>query len=185
MLHEVSSARDIQQLEPAADREGRHVALERGGEERELAGIAARLRRVGLGMGIGAVAGRVDVGPAREDDRVERVERLLDVLLGGRDDDGSPPGALHRVDVRERHERGGQLPHAPARLLRVRGDPDDGSHAASLSTIQSVPSAHSSACPSAGSRLVRSTRTVSPSSSTSAPRGPSVADANRHACTCL
>ena len=177
--------RDVQELEPAADRERRHVALERRAQERHLARVAPRLGRVGLRVGVGAVVRRVDVRTAREDDAVEGVERLLDVFLGRRDDDGTPAGALDRIDVRERDERRGELPDSPARLLGVRRDPDDRPHAASVSTIQSVPSAHSIARPSAGSRLVRRTRTVSPSSSVKrAPRPSGRREANRHALTC-
>ena len=72
---------------------------------------------------------------------------------------GASARALDRVDVRERHERGRHVPDPPARILRVRGDSDDRPHGASVSTIQSVPSPHAIAGPSAGSRLTRSTRT--------------------------
>ena len=142
VLHEVAAAGDVQELEAAADRERRHVALERRLQERQLTRVTTGLRRVGLRVGIGPVARGIDVGAAREHDPVERVERLLDVLLGRRDDERTTSCALDRVDVGERDERGGQVPHAPARVLRVRRDPDDRPHAASVSTIQSVPSAH-------------------------------------------
>ena len=62
-------------------------------EERHLAGVAARLRRVGLGMRLGSVPRRIDVGAAGEHDPVERVERLLDVLLGRRDQRPARPPA--------------------------------------------------------------------------------------------
>ena len=170
VLHEVAAAGDVQELEAAADCERRHVTLERSLQERQLTRVTTRLRGVGLRVGIGPVARGIDVGATREHDPVERVERLLDVLLGRRDDERATTGALDRVDVCERDERGGQVPDAPAGVLRVRRDPDDRPHAASVSTIQSVPSAHSSARPSAGSRLTRRTRTVSPSRSVRAPR---------------
>ena len=171
VLHEVAATGDVQELEAAADRERRHVTLERRLQERQLTRVPTGLRRIGLRVGVGPVARGIDVGAAREDDPVERVERLLDVLLGRRNDERTPSGLLDRVDVCERDERGGQMPHAPARVLRVRGDPDDRPHAASVSTIQSVPSAHSLARPSACSRLTRRTRTVSPSSLVRAPSG--------------
>ena len=50
MLHEVAAAQDVQQLEAAADGEGRQITLERSLEQPQLAGIAVRLRRIGLGV---------------------------------------------------------------------------------------------------------------------------------------
>ena len=126
MLDEVAAAEDVQQLEAAADRERREVALERRLEQRQLARVAVRLRRVGRGVSLGAVEGRVDVDPAREDDPVEDVQRLLDRFLARRHDERAPAGLLDRVDVVERDERGRKLPRPPARGLRVRGDADDG-----------------------------------------------------------
>ena len=128
VLDEVTAAEDIEELEAAADRERRQIALERGLEQRELAGIAVGLRRVGRGMTVGAVAGRVDVDPAREDDPVEDVERLLDRLVARRDDERPPAGLLDRLDVVERDERRRQLPRTPLRGLGVGGDADDRAH---------------------------------------------------------
>ena len=116
VLDEVAAARDVQELEAAADRERRHVALERGLQQRQLARVAARLRRVGLGMRLGAVRARVDVRAAGEDDPVERVERLLDALLAGRDEQRPPSRALDRVDVVERDRArpaGARRPSSP------------------------------------------------------------------------
>ena len=124
VLDEISTARDVQQLESTADGEGRHVALERRTEQGHLAGIPARLRRVGLRVRLRAVARRIDVRASGEDDAVERVERLLDVLLGRRDDQGTTPRPLDRIDVRERHEGGRKHPDPPTRLLGVRRDSD-------------------------------------------------------------
>ena len=125
VLDEVSPTRDVQQLESAADRERRQVALERRLQQRQLARVATRLRRVRLRVRVCSVACRIDVGTSGEHDSVERVERLLDVLLGRRDDEGTSARLLDRVDVRERDERGRKVPYPPARLLGVRRDPDD------------------------------------------------------------
>ena len=122
---EVAAAQDVQQLEAAADRERRQVALERRLEEPQLAGIAVGLRRVGRRMPLGAVVRRVDVDAAREHDPVEHVERLLDRVLARRHDERPTARLLDRVDVVERHERGRQLPRAPPRRLGVGGDADD------------------------------------------------------------
>src|SRR5262245_13151553 len=184
MLDEVSPTRDVQELEPATDRKHGHVPRESRVQQRHLAGVPPSLRRVRLGMRLRSVVHRVEVGATREHDRVERVERLLDAVLRGRDHERAPTRLLDRVDVVQRDERGRKSPDAPARLLRVRGDPDDRSHAASDSTIQSVPSPHVLAGPSNGSALTRSTRTVAPSSSVSAPRGSIDSGWKRPARTC-
>ena len=73
---------------------------------------------------LGAIGGRVDVDPAREDDAVEDVERLVDRVGARRDDERPSTGPLDRLDVEERDERRGQLPRAPARRLCVGRDPD-------------------------------------------------------------
>src|SRR6476646_8859014 len=61
VLDQVSPTRDVQELEPAADRERRHVALERGVQERDLSGVPPCLRRVRFGMRLCPVVRRVDV----------------------------------------------------------------------------------------------------------------------------
>src|SRR5262249_53360709 len=75
VLDQVAAPRDVEQLEAATDRECRQVAVEGRTEQRQLAGIAALLRRVGLGVGVRSVACGTDVGTPREHDPVERVER--------------------------------------------------------------------------------------------------------------
>ena len=81
----------------------------------QLAGVAVRLRRVGRGVAVGAVVGRVDVDAAREDDPVEHVERLLDRVLARRHDERPPAGLLDRVDVVERARARPAAPTAPHR----------------------------------------------------------------------
>jgi hypothetical protein len=65
MLHEISSARDVQHLAPAADGEHRHVPAERGSQERELGVVALGADLVRLGMRLGAV-GRGSRSPPPE-----------------------------------------------------------------------------------------------------------------------
>ena len=125
VLDQVAAAQDVQQLEAAADRERRKVALERCLEQPELAGVAVGLRRIGRRVAVGAVVRRVDVDAAREDEPVENVERLLDGVLARRHDERPPACLLDGVDVVERHERRRQLPRPPARGLGVRRDADD------------------------------------------------------------
>ena len=115
VLDEVAAARDVQHLEAAADREHRHVARERGLEQRELAAVALGVRSVRLRMRLGAVLLRIEVVAAGEEQAVERVERLLDAVLARRHEHRAAAGALDRahVVVRDRaRPRACQCPHA-------------------------------------------------------------------------
>ena len=128
VLDEVAAAGDVQHLAPAADGQHGHVARERALEERELGAVALGPRPVRLGVRLGAVGLRVEVGAAGEDEPVERVERLLDAFRRRGHEQRPPAGALDRADVRERDERRRQLPDAPAGVLGVARDPDDRTH---------------------------------------------------------
>src|SRR5438270_13776150 len=67
-------------------------------------------------MGIGAVARRVDVVAAGQDQAVEEVEHLVGALLEaavGREHHGQSAGALDRRDVAEGEQSGVSLPHPP------------------------------------------------------------------------
>ena len=68
---------DVQHLHSAADAEQRQIARERPQGEGDLETIAVRVRAADLRMGLLAVAGRVDVGAAPEDQRIEAVEQLV------------------------------------------------------------------------------------------------------------
>ena len=139
VLDEIPASRDVQELEAAADRQRRQVALERRDQERQLARVTPRLGRVRLGMGVGAVARGIDVRPAGEHDAVEDGECLLHPVLAGREKNGAPARPLDGIDVVEWDQRSRELPDAPARVLRVRGDADERPHASSVSTPHSVP----------------------------------------------
>src|SRR5439155_8675203 len=76
MLDEVAAARNVQDLEAAADREHRHVACERAFEKRELAAVALGARRVRLRMRVGAVGLRIEIVATGKEQSVECVERL-------------------------------------------------------------------------------------------------------------
>jgi hypothetical protein len=128
VLDEVAAPGDVQHLAPAADRQHGHVARERALEEHELRAVALGARPVRRGMRLGAVALRVEVGAAREDEAVESVQGLLDSLRRRRHQQRPPAGLLDRADVRERDERRRQLPDAPAGLFGVARDPDDRTH---------------------------------------------------------
>ena len=83
VLVERAAAGDVEHLHPAADAEQRHVALERAPRQRELEAVALGPGALRLGVRLGAVAGRVDVGAAGEDQPVEQVEQPVGIGLGG------------------------------------------------------------------------------------------------------
>ena len=139
MLHEISSAGDVQHLAPAAHGEHRHVPAERGLQERELGIVALGADLVRLRVRLGAVRVGIEVAAAREDDRVEHVERLVDPVLNGRNEQRPSAGPLDGANVRERDERRGLGPAAPRRLLGIRRDPDDRPHPATIPSNQAVP----------------------------------------------
>jgi hypothetical protein len=139
MLHEISSAGDVQHLAPAAHGEHRHVPGERCFEERELGAVALGADLLRLRMGLGAVRVGIEVAAAGEDDRVEHLQRLLDPVLDGRNEERSSAGLLDRTDVCERNERRRLRPCAPGRLLGVGRDPDHRPHRATIPSNQAVP----------------------------------------------
>ena len=125
VLDQVAAERDVQHLRAAADREHRQVARERRGQQRELGAVALGHDPVRLGMRLLAVQLRVEVGAAGEDQPVERVQRLLDAVVGGRHEQRACARALDRAHVVVRHERRRQLPDAEGRGRDVRRDAHD------------------------------------------------------------
>src|SRR5205823_6478394 len=100
---EIAAAGDVQDLAAAADREHRQVSLERRLEQGELRPVSLRHDAFGLGVRVLAVRLRVEIRAAREKQAVERVERLVDGLLGGRDQEWAPAGSLDGPHVGGRH----------------------------------------------------------------------------------
>ena len=132
VLMEIAAAGDVQDLAAAADREHRQVSLERRLEQGELRPVSLRHDAFGLGVRVLAVRLRVEIRAAREKQAVERVERLVDGLLGGRDQEWAPAGSLDGPHVGGRHERRLELP-LPAGESEPRGrdvgrNADDGPH---------------------------------------------------------
>ena len=74
VLHERPAAGDVQELDPAADREHGQVALERPAQEPQLGRVAAHLLGRGARVGVVAVQVGADVLAARHDQPVEQVE---------------------------------------------------------------------------------------------------------------
>ena len=104
VLLQVAAVHHVQELHPAADRKHRQVAVERGLHQRELRIVAVAVEADGLGVRRLAIQRGIDIGAAREDDPVERIEHLLDALHR-RDHHRQPPGAQHRprVGARRHH----------------------------------------------------------------------------------
>ena len=127
MLDEVAAERHVQHLAAAADGEHRHVAFEGRRQQGHLGRVAVQADPVRLRMRLGTVDVRIEVGAAGEDEPVERVERLVDAVVRGWDEERPPAGALDRVQVHGRDQRRRKRPGAPAHLgLGVGGDPDQG-----------------------------------------------------------
>ncbi len=78
VLVEIPAERDVQHLRAPADREHRQVLGERGLQERQLGAVSLGDDAVRLRMRLLAVELRVEIRAAREDQPVERGERLLD-----------------------------------------------------------------------------------------------------------
>ena len=77
VLHQRAAARDVQDLDAAADREDRQVAAARLADERELELVARRIDVHHRRMSRLAVAGRRDVLAAGEQQAVDCVDRLV------------------------------------------------------------------------------------------------------------
>ena len=100
VLEQRAAVGDVDELHPAADPEHRQVALDRGAHERDLEAVALGHRVERLGMGLLAIARRVDVGAAGQHQPVEQVERfvgLLEQQLVGRQHHDQRPSVLHRL----------------------------------------------------------------------------------------
>ena len=150
MLVEGAAEGDVQQLHAAADPQHRHVALQRPPGQRQLEAVTLGPGAGGLGVGLGAVAGGVDVGTAGQHQPVDPVEQevgVLDRRLVGRQDDAQPAGALDGGHVGPRRQRHlVALPDAPADPLDRRADSDGGSDSPSMfapkSTRNRTPGCH-------------------------------------------
>ena len=149
VLDQRPAERDVEQLHAAADAEQRQVALDRPARERDLRRVALGPRPGRAVVRLGAVGGRVEVGAAREDQRVEVVEHLVGLRAGarvGRDHQRDPAALLDRVDVRAREQERLALPDRPARVLERRADADD--RPRHLARLPGRPGLGCRACPS-------------------------------------
>ncbi len=74
VLDEIAAARDVEDLKAAADAEQRQPPLQRRAAERDLEIVASAARVGGAGIRGRAVARRVEVGTAAEQEPVDPVE---------------------------------------------------------------------------------------------------------------
>ena len=103
VLVERAAERDVENLDTAAHGERRLIAGDDRSGDRDIGGITAGVDRTELVVMVMSVGRGVDIAPAGDDDRVDRVEQRLDI---GRIDDGQDewraPGAMHGLHVRRR-----------------------------------------------------------------------------------
>jgi hypothetical protein len=128
VLHERAAECDVHQLHAAADAEERQFELDGGREQCVLPVVAIGARGAGALVRRLPVTRRVDVGPARDDEAVERAEhRARDVRRDrlGRQQHRDAAGIGDGVDVDLRQERGAHVPDAGLRLLEVGGHADE------------------------------------------------------------
>ena len=132
VLMEITAAGDVQDLATAADGEDRQVSLERSLEQCQLRPVALRHDAFGLGVRLLAVRLGIEIGAARQQQAVERLERLVDRLLGGRDQKRAAAGPLDGPNIGRRNERLLELPLTAGEpepgSRDVGGDADDGAH---------------------------------------------------------
>ena len=141
MLVEVSAEGHVEDLHSAADAQVRHAALDRSAGQRDLEVIALTVGRLDARLGLLAVAARVEVGAADQEQAVDAVEQRLGdphrsgpgrarpLAHGPRVDGqkhGSGAGRLDRLHVGVRDEMRGLVPEGPARPLADGADADDG-----------------------------------------------------------
>ena len=134
VLVERPADRHVDQLHPAADPQHRHVALQRPPGQGQLEGVALGPGALRLRVRLGAVARRVDVGAARQEQRVDPVEQHVgigDRDLVGRQHDRDRPRLLQRPHVVARRQRHlVAVPDPPGHALDRGADPDHrGAHA--------------------------------------------------------
>ena len=98
VLPEGASERDVQELHPATDREHGHVALQRSVEERELGTIALLVDAERLAVCLLVVEIGIEIGTAREQQSVQRLQRLLHSVFARRHEQGAPARTLDALD---------------------------------------------------------------------------------------
>jgi hypothetical protein len=116
VLVQGAAAGDVEDLAATADREDRHVALERGADESELEGVERRLGGAELWVRRGAVRVGMEVRAARQADAVDAVEQRRDHRPGHRRHD-----RRERAGPAEGLEVAHPEHHLPARRVGLGG----------------------------------------------------------------
>ncbi len=80
MLNQAALPRDVQHLCSPADAEDRHPAAVRVPAQRDLEDVHVVIDRPELGMWLGSVAGRIQIGSARQQQPGQLVQQRIDVL---------------------------------------------------------------------------------------------------------
>lgn len=117
VLAQRAAKRDVEQLHAPADAEHRHVPRGRRLGQRQLGAIALGHYRVGLGVTLFSVRGRIDVAASGEHQRVREVENLVRILLEERirwNQQREPASPLDGGEVLLRQQGGWTVPSAPA-----------------------------------------------------------------------
>ncbi len=111
-------------MHAAADAEQWQVPGQGRVQEPALPVVPGPVGRAGARVGGGRVPGRVDVGPAGEDESVQGVEQVPGGAGLRRQQHRGAAGPDDGVDVGLGHERGALVPDGPGGLVLVAGDAD-------------------------------------------------------------
>jgi hypothetical protein len=97
--------RDVQDLQPATDRERRHLPFDRGAHECRFGLVGGAIDAVDVGVALLAVHRRIHIGTTTQHDRVDPIEQGREIA-GWIDHDRLPTGADDGVEVGARKCRG-------------------------------------------------------------------------------
>ena len=114
VLDQRAAANDIDQLHPAADAQHRDVLRECGPQQRELGRVALGTGVGRLRLGLGAVAGRVEVRAAGQHEPVDDRERLCNTIEDRGKHHRAAAGCHGALDVAKRDQCGRHIPCTPA-----------------------------------------------------------------------
>lgn len=120
---------DIDDLESAADRHGRHLPFQQMMHKRKLELVALGVDPSDAFFGFGAITGRIDVATACEHHTVDPVEHVIDFVFWYRNEqDGDAAASQNRIAVRMSCQVRADSGSSCRDVLRTTGDTDDGAH---------------------------------------------------------
>ena len=126
VLRERAAQGDVQHLDPAADAEEGHVAIDGCPHQGGLEGVALAVGLLGLGMRRGPVRGGLEVVAPGEEESVDGVEHLGRVARVGWDDHCDAARGLDLAHVVGSHHGRLLVPRTPLSAQHRAGDADDG-----------------------------------------------------------